>query len=124
MLVGQTAYESQQGKAAISREHRKRSDPNLPPSSNHEEMTSPVVFAHLGSSSNSSLSTSSLESPGPNDSRISNSVQSDSSSSVVPWGDDSDLEADTETPDWTKMVESDILRKLSHKEKQRQEGYQ
>ncbi|KAK2713559.1 hypothetical protein QYM36_009438 [Artemia franciscana] len=108
-------------KAAISREHRKRSDPNLPPSSNHEEMTSPVVFAHSGSSSNSSLSTSSLESPGPNDSRISNSVQSDSSSSVVPWGDDSDLEADTETPDWTKMVESDILRKLSHKEKQRQE---
>ncbi|XP_065563903.1 uncharacterized protein LOC136029437 isoform X6 [Artemia franciscana] len=108
-------------KAAISREHRKRSDPNLPPSSNHEEMASPVVFAHSGSSSNSSLSTRSLESPGPSDSRISNSVQSDSSSSVVPWGDDSDLEADTETPDWTKMVESDILRKLSHKEKQRQE---
>ncbi|XP_065581699.1 rho guanine nucleotide exchange factor 12-like [Artemia franciscana] len=108
-------------KAAISREHRKCSDPNLPPSSNHEEMTSPVVFAHSGSSSNSSLSTRSLESPGPSDSRISKSVQSDSSSSVVPWGDDSDHEADTETPDWTKMVESNILRKLSHKEKQRQE---
>lgn len=38
---------------------------------------------------------------------------------MAPW--DSDLEADPDPPDWTRNLDSDVVDKMTPKEKQRQE---
>ncbi|XP_075211643.1 rho guanine nucleotide exchange factor 2 isoform X3 [Lycorma delicatula] len=112
------------------RERRKTSDPNLSKTNNDVDLDAQNLSYHAnsGSSSNSSLSTRSLDSP-------SNSLEAVSGgrtcSESVPsnggggggttpqW--DSDAEAEPDPPDWTRNVPEDVLSKLSPSEKKRQE---
>ncbi|XP_054285231.1 rho guanine nucleotide exchange factor 12 [Macrosteles quadrilineatus] len=100
------------------RERRKTSDPNLSKSNNDVDVENQALSYHSGSSSNSSLSTRSLDSP-------SNSLEAVSGGrgpggEVTPW--DSDTEADVvDPPDWKNTVPEDILRTLTPHEIKRQE---
>lgn len=70
-----------------------------------------------GSSSNSSLSTRSLDSPSTSLEQVhpSSSVANASTS----WDSDVDVEADP--PDWSQAVPEDVLTQLSNSEKKRQD---
>ncbi|XP_022252947.1 uncharacterized protein LOC106468289 isoform X2 [Limulus polyphemus] len=122
---------------------RKRSDPNIPRSKSDAEVDEKNVsdLNNSGSSSNSSLSTRSLDSPSnslemvhktpggtPADS-IPGLVPStgplpssgSSSSSHVHQYDDSDLEAENDPPRWQENVNINVLRLMKPKEKKRQD---
>jgi len=110
----------------------------------------PVLSFHSGSSSNSSLSTRSLDSPSVSLEAVAPSASSSASSSAAlaaaaaanssasaagtsagtpgvaggypPHTEwDSDTEAEPDPPDWTKGVGEDVLKNLSVREKKRQE---
>lgn len=68
-----------------------------------------------GSSSNSSLSTRSLDSP----STSLEQVHPTTSTTNTSWDSDVDVEADP--PDWSQAVAEDVLAQLSNSEKKRQE---
>nr|XP_018910906.1 PREDICTED: rho guanine nucleotide exchange factor 11 isoform X3 [Bemisia tabaci] len=107
------------------RERRKTSDPNLSKTNSDVDVDHHGLTYHTnsGSSSNSSLSTRSLESPSNSLETVTGGgVKSDSvnnSTSAPQW--DSDAEAEPDPPDWTKNVPEDVLRSLSPREKKRQE---
>lgn len=70
-----------------------------------------------GSSSNSSLSTRSLDSPSTSLEQV-HPTQSAASASTS-WDSDVDVEADP--PDWSQAVSEDVLAQLSNSEKKRQD---
>lgn len=97
--------------------YRKRSDPNIPRSKSDVDVDDkPTNLNNSGSSSNSSLSTRSLESP-------SQSWEAVHRGEVPTLGplDDSDLEWDLEPPDWQAALGREALRQLKPKEKKRQD---
>lgn len=69
-----------------------------------------------GSSSNSSLSTRSLDSPSTSLEQVHPTTSAANASS---WDSDVDVEADP--PDWSQAVAEDVLAHLSNSEKKRQE---
>ncbi|VVC42474.1 Hypothetical protein CINCED_3A018960 [Cinara cedri] len=98
------------------RERRKTSDPNLPSKYKNdvEQEIQQVSFARSDSSSNSNLSTKSLDS------------RSTSLEVIPPGGQvtsclDSDSENEFDLSDWASNVPPEILEQLSAKEKKRQE---
>uniref|UniRef100_A0A1B6C0U4 Rho guanine nucleotide exchange factor 12 n=1 Tax=Clastoptera arizonana TaxID=38151 RepID=A0A1B6C0U4_9HEMI len=130
------------------RERRKTSDPNLSKSNKHDPQTrgsaQQVQFAKVGcidvdldaqailsynsgSSSNSSLSTRSLDSPSNSLEAVSGGVgrageavtPQNGSSVSAGWDSDTELEADP--PDWKNKVPEDILKQLTAHEIKRQE---
>jgi len=70
-----------------------------------------------GSSSNSSLSTRSLDSPSTSLEQVHPTTSATNTSTS--WDSDVDVEADP--PDWSQSVAEDILAQLSNSEKKRQE---
>ncbi|XP_025073904.1 uncharacterized protein LOC105426685 [Pogonomyrmex barbatus] len=102
------------------REKRKTSDPNLSKTKVGSSDCEPSgIFPgnSAGSSSNSSLSTRSLDSPSTSLEQVhpTSSVTNASTS----WDSDVDVEADP--PDWTQAVPEDVLAQLSNSEKKRQD---
>ncbi|XP_050528343.1 rho guanine nucleotide exchange factor 11-like isoform X2 [Daktulosphaira vitifoliae] len=97
------------------RERRKTSDPNLPSKFKSDvDHDMQFSFSRSDSSSNSNLSTKSLDS------------RSTSVEGIGPGGEvtsclDSDSDHELDLPDWASNVPSEILNKLSPKEKKRQE---
>lgn len=71
-----------------------------------------------GSSSNSSLSTRSLDSPSTSLEQVhpTNSANNNNSTSG-----DSDIDVEADTPDWSHGVAEDVLSSLTNSEKKRQE---
>ncbi|XP_018395361.1 PREDICTED: rho guanine nucleotide exchange factor 12 isoform X3 [Cyphomyrmex costatus] len=98
------------------REKRKTSDPNLS-KTNDCEPSGIFPVNSAGSSSNSSLSTRSLDSPSTSLEQVhpTSSVANASTS----WDSDIDVEADP--PDWSQAVSEDVLAQLSNSEKKRQD---
>jgi len=94
------------------RERRKTSDPNLPSKyKNDVQHEMQISFTRSDSSSNSNISTKSLDSP---------------STSLEGIGHGNELYSDSDDeldllPDWASNVPTEILDKLSSKEKKRQE---
>jgi len=70
-----------------------------------------------GSSSNSSLSTRSLDSPSTSLEQV--DPTSSATNASTSWDSDVDVEADP--PDWSQAVTEDILAQLSNSEKKRQD---
>ncbi|XP_039278678.1 uncharacterized protein LOC111045203 [Nilaparvata lugens] len=114
------------------RERRKTSDPNLSKTNNDVDVDNQTLTCHAnsGSSSNSSLSTRSLDSPSNSLEAVSGGrgVSGEGGScptngsvggGVPQW--DSDLEAEPDPPDWTRAVPEDVLSNLTAREKKRQE---
>ncbi|XP_064470907.1 uncharacterized protein LOC135385494 isoform X2 [Ornithodoros turicata] len=121
--------------------YRKRSDPNIPRSKSDVDVEDkPNNLNHSGSSSNSSLSTRSLESPsnscemvhrtpstapadagGHPPSGTPTSLGLHSGGTSVGQLDDSDLECDTEPPNWQNNVDRESLRLMKPKERKRQD---
>ncbi|XP_018395360.1 PREDICTED: rho guanine nucleotide exchange factor 11 isoform X2 [Cyphomyrmex costatus] len=102
------------------REKRKTSDPNLSKTkvgSSDCEPSGIFPVNSAGSSSNSSLSTRSLDSPSTSLEQVhpTSSVANASTS----WDSDIDVEADP--PDWSQAVSEDVLAQLSNSEKKRQD---
>ncbi|XP_014236833.1 rho guanine nucleotide exchange factor 11 isoform X1 [Trichogramma pretiosum] len=93
------------------REKRKTSDPNLS-KTNDCDGSGAFPGNSAGSSSNSSLSTRSLDSP-------SMSLEQVHPSASASWDSDVDVEADP--PDWSQSVTEEVLASLSNTEKKRQE---
>ncbi|EFN79653.1 hypothetical protein EAI_12197 [Harpegnathos saltator] len=91
-------------------ERRTRSESDCEPSS-----TFPGNSA--GSSSNSSLSTRSLDSPSTSLEQVHPTTSATNASTS--WDSDVDVEADP--PDWSQAVAEDVLAHLSNSEKKRQE---
>ncbi|XP_066992612.2 rho guanine nucleotide exchange factor 12 isoform X3 [Anabrus simplex] len=110
------------------RERRKTSDPNLSTKNDVDLDNSQGLSynTNSGSSSNSSLSTRSLDSP-------SNSLETVNAAALrtneavtvtlTPSSTcfDSDLEAEPDPPDWMQGVDEEVLKTLSPREKKRQE---
>ncbi|XP_020285964.1 rho guanine nucleotide exchange factor 11 isoform X2 [Pseudomyrmex gracilis] len=97
------------------REKRKTSDPN--PKTNDCEPSGTFPGNSAGSSSNSSLSTRSLDSPSTSLEQVHPTTSSANASTS--W--DSDVDAEADTPDWSQAVAEDVLAQLSNSEKKRQE---
>ncbi|XP_043278903.1 rho guanine nucleotide exchange factor 11 isoform X2 [Venturia canescens] len=98
------------------REKRKTSDPNLS-KTNDCEAAGSFPGNSAGSSSNSSLSTRSLDSPSTSLEQVhpANAGANTSTS----WDSDVDVEADP--PEWSQGVSEEVLARLSNSEKKRQE---
>ncbi|XP_077272585.1 rho guanine nucleotide exchange factor 2 isoform X2 [Temnothorax americanus] len=103
------------------REKRKTSDPNLSKtkvgSSDCEQPSSTFPGNSAGSSSNSSLSTRSLDSPSTSLEQV--HPTSSAANASTSWDSDVDVEADP--PDWSQAVSEDVLSQLSNSEKKRQD---
>ncbi|XP_025265216.1 rho guanine nucleotide exchange factor 12 isoform X5 [Camponotus floridanus] len=98
------------------REKRKTSDPNLS-KTNDCEPSGTFPGNSAGSSSNSSLSTRSLDSPSTSLEQVHPTTSAASASTS--WDSDVDVEADP--PDWSQAVAEDVLAQLSNSEKKRQD---
>ncbi|XP_053593711.1 rho guanine nucleotide exchange factor 11 isoform X3 [Microplitis demolitor] len=98
------------------REKRKTSDPNLS-KTNDCDATGAFPGNSAGSSSNSSLSTRSLDSPSTSLEQVhpANAGHHTSNS----W--DSDVDVEPDPPDWNHGVAEEVLSNLSNSEKKRQE---
>ncbi|XP_050061635.1 rho guanine nucleotide exchange factor 12 isoform X7 [Aphis gossypii] len=97
------------------REKRKTSDPNLPSKyKNDVEHEMQFSFARSDSSSNSNLSTKSLDSR-------STSLEGIGQGGEMTSCLDSDSDDELDLPDWASNVPTEILDQLSSKEKKRQE---
>ncbi|XP_067203804.1 rho guanine nucleotide exchange factor 11 isoform X3 [Linepithema humile] len=102
------------------REKRKTSDPNLSKTkvgSSDCEPSGTFPGNSAGSSSNSSLSTRSLDSPSTSLEQVHPTTSAANASTS--WDSDVDVEADP--PDWSQAVAEDVLAQLSNSEKKRQE---
>ncbi|XP_072764898.1 rho guanine nucleotide exchange factor 12 isoform X1 [Anoplolepis gracilipes] len=102
------------------REKRKTSDPNLSKTKVGSSDCEPSgIFPgnSAGSSSNSSLSTRSLDSPSTSLEQVHPTTSAASASTS--WDSDVDVEADP--PDWSQAVTEDVLAQLSNSEKKRQD---
>ncbi|XP_051166448.1 rho guanine nucleotide exchange factor 11 isoform X3 [Leptopilina boulardi] len=97
------------------REKRKTSDPNLS-KTNDCDTTGAFPGNSAGSSSNSSLSTRSLDSPSTSLEQVPTTSASNTSTS---W--DSDVDVEPDPPDWSQGVADEVLARLSNSEKKRQE---
>ncbi|XP_043471753.1 rho guanine nucleotide exchange factor 11 isoform X2 [Leptopilina heterotoma] len=97
------------------REKRKTSDPNLS-KTNDCDTTGAFPGNSAGSSSNSSLSTRSLDSPSTSLEQVPTTSASNTSTS---W--DSDVDVEPDPPDWSHGVAEEVLARLSNSEKKRQE---
>ncbi|KAF4522084.1 hypothetical protein B566_EDAN004069 [Ephemera danica] len=113
------------------RERRKTSDPNLSKSTDVDADGSGLQYNNnSGSSSNSTQSLRSLDSPS-NSLEMVTGVTSVTSRLLDPAtplpqassddGLDSDMEAEPDPPDWTRLVSEAELKQLSPREKKRQE---
>ncbi|KAL6428551.1 hypothetical protein ACFW04_007884 [Cataglyphis niger] len=98
------------------REKRKTSDPNLS-KTNDCEPSGIFPGNSAGSSSNSSLSTRSLDSPSTSLEQVHPTTSTANASTS--WDSDVDVEADP--PDWSQAVSEDVLAQLSNSEKKRQD---
>ncbi|XP_018052540.1 PREDICTED: rho guanine nucleotide exchange factor 12 isoform X2 [Atta colombica] len=98
------------------REKRKTSDPNLS-KTNDCEPSGIFPGNSAGSSSNSSLSTRSLDSPSTSLEQV--HPTSSAANASTSWDSDVDVEADP--PDWSQAVTEDVLAQLSNSEKKRQD---
>ncbi|XP_036143967.1 rho guanine nucleotide exchange factor 11 isoform X2 [Monomorium pharaonis] len=98
------------------REKRKTSDPNLS-KTNDCDPSGTFPGNSAGSSSNSSLSTRSLDSPSTSLEQVHPS--SSAANASTSWDSDVDVEADP--PDWSQAVSEDVLAQLSNTEKKRQD---
>lgn len=78
--------------------------------------TGALVGNSAGSSSNSSLSTRSLDSPSTSLEQVHPTVLTTSTSS---W--DSDVDVEPDPPDWSQGVSEEVLARLGNTEKKRQE---
>ncbi|XP_025200480.1 rho guanine nucleotide exchange factor 11 [Melanaphis sacchari] len=97
------------------RERRKTSDPNLPSKyKNDVEHEMQFSFTRSDSSSNSNLSTKSLDSR-------STSLEGIGQGGEMTSCLDSDSDDELDLPDWASNVPAEILNQLSSKEKKRQE---
>ncbi|XP_032676783.1 uncharacterized protein LOC116846699 isoform X4 [Odontomachus brunneus] len=102
------------------REKRKTSDPNLSKTNigfSDCEPSNTFPGNSAGSSSNSSLSTRSLDSPSTSLEQVHPTTSAANASTS--WDSDVDVEADP--PDWSQAVAEDVLAHLSNPEKKRQE---
>ncbi|CAL7948274.1 unnamed protein product [Xylocopa violacea] len=102
------------------REKRKTSDPNLSKTKagfSDCEPTGSFPGNSAGSSSNSSLSTRSLDSPSTSLEQVHPATSATNTSTS--WDSDVDVEADP--PDWSQGVTEEVLARLSNAEKKRQE---
>ncbi|XP_024942922.1 rho guanine nucleotide exchange factor 11 isoform X3 [Cephus cinctus] len=102
------------------REKRKTSDPNLSKTKtgfSDSEASGTFPGNSAGSSSNSSLSTRSLDSPSTSLEQVHPAVTAANSSTS--W--DSDVDVEPDPPDWSQSVPEDVLARLSNSEKKRQE---
>ncbi|XP_039306176.1 rho guanine nucleotide exchange factor 11 isoform X2 [Solenopsis invicta] len=102
------------------REKRKTSDPNLSKTKVGSSDCEPSgIFPgnSAGSSSNSSLSTRSLDSPSTSLEQV--HPTSSTANASTSWDSDVDVEADP--PDWSQAVPEDVLAQLSNTEKKRQD---
>ncbi|XP_025601965.2 rho guanine nucleotide exchange factor 11 isoform X3 [Athalia rosae] len=97
------------------REKRKTSDPNLS-KTNDCDASGTFPGNSAGSSSNSSLSTRSLDSPSTS---LEHVHPVTSANTTASWDSDVDVEADP--PDWSQGVAEDVLSRLTNSEKKRQE---
>ncbi|XP_033211602.1 rho guanine nucleotide exchange factor 12 isoform X2 [Belonocnema kinseyi] len=98
------------------REKRKTSDPNLS-KTNDCETTGAFPGNSAGSSSNSSLSTRSLDSRSTSLEQVHPAASASNSSTS--W--DSDVDVEPDPPDWSQGVAEEVLARLSNSEKKRQE---
>ncbi|KAJ8683003.1 hypothetical protein QAD02_018795 [Eretmocerus hayati] len=98
------------------REKRKTSDPNLS-KTNDCDASGAFPGNSAGSSSNSSLSTRSLDSPSTSLEQVHPATAGANASAS--WDSDVDVEADP--PDWSQAVAEDVLANLTNAEKKRQE---
>lgn len=98
------------------REKRKTSDPNLS-KTNDCEHSGTFPGNSAGSSSNSSLSTRSLDSPSTSLEQVHPATSATNTSTS--W--DSDVDVEPDPPDWSQGVAEDLLARLSNAEKKRQE---
>ncbi|XP_023248166.1 rho guanine nucleotide exchange factor 12 isoform X2 [Copidosoma floridanum] len=106
------------------REKRKTSDPNLSKTkARGADSKSGGAFPgnSAGSSSNSSLSTRSLDSPSTSLEQVhsSGSATAAAASAAASW--DSDVDVEPDPPDWTQGVSEEVLASLGNAEKKRQE---
>ncbi|CAK9805241.1 Rho guanine nucleotide exchange factor 12 [Anthophora quadrimaculata] len=102
------------------REKRKTSDPNLSKTKAGFSDCEPAgTFPgnSAGSSSNSSLSTRSLDSPSTSLEQVHPATSATNTSTS--W--DSDVDVEPDPPDWSQGVAEDVLSRLSNAEKKRQE---
>ncbi|XP_058799501.1 rho guanine nucleotide exchange factor 12 isoform X2 [Phymastichus coffea] len=97
------------------REKRKTSDPNLS-KTNDCDASGAFPGNSAGSSSNSSLSTRSLDSPSTSLEQVHPATANASAS----WGD-SDVDVEPDPPDWSQGVAEEVFARLSNVEKKRQE---
>ncbi|XP_076176092.1 rho guanine nucleotide exchange factor 2 isoform X2 [Ptiloglossa arizonensis] len=102
------------------REKRKTSDPNLSKTKagfSDCEHSGTFPGNSAGSSSNSSLSTRSLDSPSTSLEQVHPATSATNTSTS--W--DSDVDVEPDPPDWSQGVAEDLLARLSNAEKKRQE---
>ncbi|XP_043523811.1 rho guanine nucleotide exchange factor 11 isoform X2 [Frieseomelitta varia] len=102
------------------REKRKTSDPNLSKTKagfSDCEQAGTFPGNSAGSSSNSSLSTRSLDSPSTSLEQVHPATSATNTSTS--W--DSDVDVEPDPPDWSQGVAEDVLARLSNAEKKRQE---
>ncbi|XP_076301603.1 rho guanine nucleotide exchange factor 2 isoform X3 [Lasioglossum baleicum] len=102
------------------REKRKTSDPNLSKTKagfSDCDHSGSFPGNSAGSSSNSSLSTRSLDSPSTSLEQVHPTTSATSTSTS--W--DSDVDVEPDPPDWSQGVAEDVLARLSNAEKKRQE---
>nr|XP_031847705.1 rho guanine nucleotide exchange factor 12 isoform X2 [Nomia melanderi] len=98
------------------REKRKTSDPNLSKTNDCDHSGS-FPGNSAGSSSNSSLSTRSLDSPSTSLEHVHPATSATNTSTS--W--DSDVDVEPDPPDWSQGVAEEVLARLSNAEKKRQE---
>ncbi|XP_017884355.1 rho guanine nucleotide exchange factor 11 isoform X1 [Ceratina calcarata] len=98
------------------REKRKTSDPNLSKTNDCDPAGS-FPGNSAGSSSNSSLSTRSLDSPSTSLEQVHPATSATNTSTS--W--DSDVDVEPDPPDWSQGVAEEVLMRLSNAEKKRQE---
>ncbi|XP_076383350.1 rho guanine nucleotide exchange factor 2 isoform X1 [Megalopta genalis] len=102
------------------REKRKTSDPNLSKTKagfSDCDHSGSFPGNSAGSSSNSSLSTRSLDSPSTSLEQVHPTTSATNTSTS--W--DSDVDVEPDPPDWSQGVAEDVLARLSNAEKKRQE---
>uniref|UniRef100_A0A0C9S1B8 ARHGEF12_2 protein n=1 Tax=Fopius arisanus TaxID=64838 RepID=A0A0C9S1B8_9HYME len=103
------------------REKRKTSDPNLSKTNRTGfsdcEASGAFPGNSAGSSSNSSLSTRSLDSPSTSLEQVHSTPAGNNNTSS--W--DSDVDVEPDPPDWSQGVSEEVLARLSNSEKKRQE---
>ncbi|XP_031788329.1 rho guanine nucleotide exchange factor 12 isoform X2 [Nasonia vitripennis] len=98
------------------REKRKTSDPNLS-KTNDCDASGAFPGNSAGSSSNSSLSTRSLDSPSTSLEQVHPATAGANASAS--W--DSDVDVEPDPPDWSQGVAEEVLARLGNAEKKRQE---